>query len=153
MSRTKQTALKSAGGKAHRTEIAKKTARKTEADESDGSKLTSNRRGSCALIEIQEIQKSTNLLIRKKPFLRLVREIAQNCPGTAFNAAIKWHFKLEAIKALQAACEDFLTELTEVSNIFVILAKCVTLLQYDLQLAVKQLRDEDKTCANVKWIN
>ena len=153
MASTKQTASKSTGGKASRKELAKKAARKTKPDENDGSKSANNRRGSRALIEVRKIRKSTNLLILKKPLLRLVREIVQNCPGTVFNAASEWCFKPEAIKALQTAYEDFLTELKEDSNLCAIYANCVTLQPNDLQLAVKLRRDEDKMRANVKRIN
>ena len=94
------------------------------------------------LHEIRKLQKTTNLLIRKKPFLRLVREIAQNCPGTKFNAASERRFKPEAIKALQAAYEDFLTELNEDWDLCAIHAKRVTLQRNDLHLAVKLRRGE-----------
>ncbi|CAM9866433.1 unnamed protein product [Heterosigma akashiwo] len=64
MARTKQTARKSTGGKAPRKQLATKAARKY-------------RPGTVALREIRKYQKSTELLIRKLPFQRLVREIAQ----------------------------------------------------------------------------
>ena len=151
MARTKQTASKSTGGKAPRKELAKKAARKTKSPEDGASNQTGNHRGSGVLKEIRKLQRSTNLLIRKKPFVRLVREIAQNCPGTAFNAASEWRFKPEAIKALQVACEDFLTELDEDSNLCAIHAKRVTLQPEDMKLAVKLRRDEDKMRASIKW--
>ena len=52
------------------------------------------------LREIPKLHKTTNLLIRKKPSVRLAREIALNCPGTAFKAAKELRSKPEAIKAL-----------------------------------------------------
>ncbi|CAN0477985.1 unnamed protein product [Ascophyllum nodosum] len=61
MARTKQTARKSTGGKAPRKQLA-----------------TSCTPGTVALREIRRYQKSTELLIRKLPFQRLVREIAQD---------------------------------------------------------------------------
>ena len=153
MARTKQTASKSTGGKAPRNQLASKAARKTKPAENGSEKPNKNHRGSSVLQEIRKLQKATHLLIRKKPFVRLVHEIAQNCPGTAFNTASEWRFKPEAIKALQAACEDFLTELNEDSNLCAIHAKRVTLQPNDLQLAVKLRRDEEKMRANVKWTN
>ena len=85
--RTKQTASKSTGGKAPRKELAEKAARKTKPAEDGGSKTTKHYLGSRALNEIRTLQKSTKLLIRNKPFVRLVREIAQKCPGNTFNAS------------------------------------------------------------------
>ena len=85
--------------------------------------------------------------------MRLVHEIAQNCPGNAFIAASEWHFKSEAIKALQHACEDFLTEMNEGLNLCAIHAKRVTIQLNDLHLAVKLRHDKEKMRANVKWTN
>uniref|UniRef100_A0A803YCX5 Histone H3 n=1 Tax=Meleagris gallopavo TaxID=9103 RepID=A0A803YCX5_MELGA len=66
MARTKQTARKSTGGKAPRKQLATKA------------KPHRYRPGTVALREIRRYQKSTELLIRKLPFQRLVREIAQD---------------------------------------------------------------------------
>ncbi|KAH9957550.1 histone-fold-containing protein [Lactifluus volemus] len=80
MARTKQTARKSTGGKAPRKQLATKAARKTAAAASTGGvkKPHRFRPGTVALREIRRYQKSTELLIRKLPFQRLVREIAQD---------------------------------------------------------------------------
>jgi histone H3/H4 len=59
-----------------------------------------------ALREIRRYQKSTELLIRKLPFQRLVREIAQD-----FKTDIR--FQSSAIGALQEAVEAYLTSLFE----------------------------------------
>ena len=125
---TKPTASKSTGGKAPRKPVTTKAARKTKSAESGGKKTSKSGRGYGALHEIRKIQKTTNLLIRKKPFVHLVREIAQNFPGTAFSAASEWRFKLKAIKALQDLCEYFLTVLNEYSNLCAVHIKRVTLL-------------------------
>merc|ERR1712014_453112 len=77
MARTKQTARKSTGGKAPRKHVASKGAKKSAA--SGGVKKPHRYRpGTVALREIRKYQKSTDLLIRKLPFQRLVREIAQD---------------------------------------------------------------------------
>eukprot|EP01083_Nonionella_stella_P069890 186588_1 len=74
MARTKQTARKSTGGKAPRKQLATKAARKS-APATGGVKTTRRfRPGTVALREIRRYQKSTELLIRKLPFQRLVRE-------------------------------------------------------------------------------
>lgn len=79
MARTKQTARKSTGGKAPRKQLAAKSARKTASNAAGGVKKPHRfRPGTVALREIRRYQKSTELLIRKLPFQRLVREIAQD---------------------------------------------------------------------------
>lgn len=123
MARTKQTARKSTGGKAPRKQLATKAARKS-APSTGGVKkphryrsarlpvgytmatitpvvckwyLLTNilcRPGTVALREIRRYQKSTELLIRKLPFQRLVREIAQD-----FKTDLR--FQSAAIGALQ----------------------------------------------------
>lgn len=77
MARTKQTARKNTGGKAPRKVISTKAARKTAAPINPGVKKPHRfRPGTVALREIRKYQKSTDLLIRKLPFQRLVKEIA-----------------------------------------------------------------------------
>ncbi len=79
MARTKQTARKSTGGKAPRKHVASKAARKSAMQSGGVKKPHRFRPGTVALREIRRFQKSTELLIRKLPFQRLVREIAQVC--------------------------------------------------------------------------
>ena len=81
MARTKQTARKNTGAKAPRKQLANKAARKTASVSNPAAggvkKPHRFRPGTVALREIRKFQKSTELLIRKLPFQRLVREIAQ----------------------------------------------------------------------------
>ena len=77
MARTKQTARKSTGGKAPRKQLATKAARKSAPATGGVKKPHRYRPGTVALREIRRYQKSTELLIRKLPFQRLVREVAQ----------------------------------------------------------------------------
>jgi len=81
MARTKQTARKSTGGKAPRKQLATKAARKSAPATGGVKKPHRYRPGTVALREIRKYQKSTELLIRKLPFQRLVREIAQDLLG------------------------------------------------------------------------
>jgi histone H3 len=83
MARTKQTARKSTGGKAPRKQLATKAARKSAPATGGVKKPHRYRPGTVALREIRKYQKSTELLIRKLPFQRLVREIAQDLLGLA----------------------------------------------------------------------
>lgn len=78
MARTKQTARKSTGGKAPRKQLASKAARKSAPSTGGVKKPHRYKPGTVALREIRRYQKSTELLIRKLPFQRLVREIAQD---------------------------------------------------------------------------
>ncbi len=86
------------------------------------------RPGTVSLREIRRYQKSTELLIRKLPFQRLVREIAQN-----FKQDLR--FQSNAILALQEASEAYLTLLFEDTNLCAIHAGRVTIMPKDLKLA------------------
>lgn len=79
MARTKQTARKSTGGKAPRKQVASKSARKMAPAFAGGIKKPHRfRPGTVALREIRRYQKSTEMLIRRSAFQRVVREIAQD---------------------------------------------------------------------------
>ena len=96
MARTKQTARKSVGGKAPRKQLMTLAARRSAPTATGGVKRPHRYRpGTVALREIRKYQKSTELLIRKLPFQRLVREIAQD-----FKTDLR--FASSAILALQA---------------------------------------------------
>jgi histone H3 len=87
-----------------------------------------------ALREIRRYQKGTELLCRKLPFQRLVREVAQD-----FKADLR--FKSHAIMALQSAGEDYIIGIMEDTNLCAIHAKRVTILPKDIQLA-RRIRGE-----------
>ena len=78
MARTKQTAHKSTGGKAPRKQLATKAALKSAPSTGEVNEPHRYRLGTGTLREIRRYQKSTELLISKLPFQRLVREIAQD---------------------------------------------------------------------------
>ena len=86
------------------------------------------RPGTVALREICRYQKSTELLIRKLPFNRLVREITQD-----FKTDLR--FQAQTIAALQEAAEAYLVGLFEDTNLCGIHAKRVTIITKDIQLA------------------
>ncbi|EPT01179.1 hypothetical protein FOMPIDRAFT_1023327 [Fomitopsis schrenkii] len=137
MARTKQTARKSTGGKAPRKQLAAKSARKTAAAATATGGVKKPHRfrpGTVALREIRRYQKSTELLIRKLPFQRLVREIAQD-----FKTDLR--FQSSAVMALQEASEAYLVSLFEDTNLAAIHAKRVTIQPKDLALA-RRLRGE-----------
>ncbi|CAN0415576.1 unnamed protein product, partial [Ascophyllum nodosum] len=80
------------------------------------------------------VPKSTELLIRKLPFQRLVREIAQD-----FKSDLR--FQGSAVLALQEAAEAYLVGLFEDTNLRAIHAKRVTIMPKDIQLA-RRIRGE-----------
>ncbi|ODQ63709.1 histone-fold-containing protein [Nadsonia fulvescens var. elongata DSM 6958] len=88
--------------------------------------------GTVALREIRTYQKSTDLLIRKLPFARLVREVAMEY-GSYSGEMLRW--QSVAILALQEAAEAFLVHLFEDTNLCAIHAKRVTIMQKDIHLA------------------
>ena len=134
MARTKQTARKSTGGKAPRKQLATKAARKSAPATGGVKKPHRYRPGTVALREIRKYQKSTELLIRKLPFQRLVREIAQD-----FKTDLR--FQSSAVMALQEASEAYLVGLFEDTNLCAIHAKRVTIMPKDIQLA-RRIRGE-----------
>ena len=93
------------------------------------------RPGTVALREIRRYQKSTELLIRKLPLQRLVREIAQDLGKMSIR------FQSGAIIALQEALQAYLVGLLEDSNLCAIHVKRVTIMPKDIQLA-RRIRGE-----------
>ncbi|KIM42870.1 hypothetical protein M413DRAFT_444508 [Hebeloma cylindrosporum] len=153
MARTKQSARKSTGGKAPRKQIlfeqmATKTTHNGEKDTRLVRKTAMNSRksiggvkkahrfrpGTVALREIRRYQKSTELLIRKLPFQRLVREISQD-----YKTDLR--FQSSAIAALQEVAEAYIIALFEDTNLACLHAKRVTIMPRDMILA-RRLRGE-----------
>ena len=110
MARTKQTARKTDATTVPRKQLASKAVRKSKPATGGVKKPRRYRPGTVALREIRRFQKSTELLIRKLLFQRLVREIAQEC-----NKDIR--FQTSAIWALQEATEAYLVGLFEDTNL------------------------------------
>ncbi|CAE6422640.1 unnamed protein product [Rhizoctonia solani] len=136
------TARKSTGGKAPRrtsTSTAgpsKSRSKQQEADDEGTKKKRRYRPGVLALREIRRYQKSTDLLIAKLPFSRVVREVAQDMTtqaGGGYPAGLRW--QSSALLALQEATEAYLVHLFEDTNLCAIHAKRVTIMQRDIQLA------------------
>ena len=155
MARTKKTARKKTGKtprqnlvpKAPRKTLSQEQARKNAAKAAAAAqknlgnfqtgglkKPMRYRPGTVALREIRRYQKTTELLIRKLPFSRLVREIAQD-----FKTDLR--FQPQAIGALQEAAEAYLVGLFEDTNLCAIHAKRVTIMPKDIQLA-RRIRGE-----------
>ena len=87
-----------------------------------------------ALREIRRYQKSTELLIRKSPFERLVRELAGEIKSDL-------RFQSTALLCLQEAAEAHLVGMFEDSNLCALHAKRVTVFPKDIMLA-RRIRGE-----------
>ncbi|XP_018411333.1 PREDICTED: histone H3-like centromeric protein A [Nanorana parkeri] len=97
------------------------------------------RPGKRALMEIRKYQNSTDLLIRKAPFARLVREVCME-----FACGVPYMWQSMAIMALQEAAEAFLVRLFEDSYLCCLHAKRVTLFVQDMQLAQRIRGSHDR---------
>lgn len=135
MSRTKQTARRSTGGQAPRGHLATKAARKSVISRGAVKKPRRYRPGTVALREIRKYQKSTELLIRKLPFQRLVREICH----VELKKDVR--FQSTAMLAMQEAAEAYLIGIFEDTNLCAMHAKRVTIMPKDMQLA-RRIRGE-----------
>jgi len=134
MARTKQTARQCTGGKTPFRQLATKAAWKSVPTVGGVKKPHRYRPGTVALREIRRYQKSTETLIRKLPFQRLVREIAQDIRTDL-------RFQSTAILALQEAAEAYLVGLFDDTNLCAIHAKRVTIQPKDMLLA-RRIRGE-----------
>lgn len=129
MARTKHTAYSlSTGGKQPRKMLAVKAARKSGPATGGVKKPRRFRPGTVALREIRRYQRGTELLMRKLPFQKLVREIASSYLDNV-------RFQSTALLALQEAAEAYLVGLMEDTNMCAIHAKRVTIMPKDMQLA------------------
>ena len=94
------------------------------------------RPGTVALREIRRFQKTTELLIRKAPFQRVVRDIALKYKKDV-------RFQSTAVLALQEASEAYMVGMFEDTNLAALHAKRVTILPRDLALARRLRGDKD----------
>ena len=92
-----------------------------------------------ALREIRWYQRSTENLIKRTPFQKLIREISQEyciCldgPGTP---SVQVCFQSTAIAALQEAAENFIVGLFKDINLLAMHARHVTIMPRDIWLAL-----------------
>ena len=90
------------------------------------------RPGTRALMHIRKYQKSTESLVRKLPFQRLVRHLVQQLCGQ-----MSVRMQTAALYVLQQAFEAYVISLFEDSNLCAIHSKRVTVMPKDLQLAIR----------------
>eukprot|EP00826_Nyctotherus_ovalis_P021198 TRINITY_DN167_c0_g1_i7.p2 TRINITY_DN167_c0_g1~~TRINITY_DN167_c0_g1_i7.p2 ORF type:complete len:134 (+),score=16.69 TRINITY_DN167_c0_g1_i7:136-537(+) len=133
MARTKQTARKHTGIKVPRSQFSDKQFNPIPL--SGGLKRPHKfRPGTVALREIRKLQKSTDLLISRLPFQRLVKEVAWNWKNDV-------RFQAQAVLALQEAAEAYLVGLFEDTNLCAIHARRITIMPKDMHLA-RRIRGE-----------
>lgn len=129
MARTKQYTAKIAGKTPRNVTTKKVASSKTVSSGTKSQTKSRFRPGALALKEIRKYQKSTDLLIRKRPFQRLVRHLVSFSTELRFQAA--------ALVIFQEAAENFLVSLMEDANRCAAHAKRVTLLPRDIVLIYK----------------
>lgn len=96
--------------------------------------------GTVSLREIRYYQKRTELLIKKRPFQRFVKEIANDEVSSSYAPeGLRW--RPDAVEALHEASESYVTHLFEDCNLNAIHAKRVTIMVKDMQLA-RRIRGE-----------
>eukprot|EP00741_Cyanophora_paradoxa_P017361 tig00020961_g16771.t1 len=110
-------------------------AKKHTKTESPGKRPYRYRPGTVALREIRRYQKTTELLLRKLPFQRLVFEVAHDLGAT------DKRFQSSSVLALQEASEAYLVGVFQDANLCAIHAKRVTIMPKDMQLA-RRIRGE-----------
>lgn len=88
------------------------------------------RPGTVALREIRKYQKTTELLIPKLPFRRLVREVTQMYK-------MDYKYQLSTLVALQEATEAYLAGLFEDAQLCATHAKRATIMPKDMALALR----------------
>ena len=103
------------------------------------------RKSTLALRDIRRLQKSTELLIPRKPFQRLVRDISQNIWKEFGLSDLR--FQTASLGALHEAAESYLVGVFEDTNICAVHAKRVTIMPKDMQLA-RKLRGDSHPIPN-----
>ena len=140
MARTKESSRKSTG-KLPREVLVTKGKKSTSGKASSQASSSTNikkpfrfRPGTVALRDIRRYQRGTDLLLRKLPFQRIVREIAMaGKDGLRFQAS--------AVLAMQEATEAHLVNLFADTCLCAIHGRRVTIMPKDIQLA-RRLRGE-----------
>ena len=97
-----------------------------------------------ALREIHRYQQSTNCLIKRTPFNKLIKEISQEyrvCPDGPGTPSVQVRFQSTALAALQEAAENFLVGLFEDVNLLAVHAKRVTVMPHDIQVGFTEYEE------------
>ena len=90
--------------------------------------------------EIRRYQQSTECLIKRTPFNKLIKEISQEyrvCTDGPGKPSVQVRFQLTALAALQEAAENFIVGLFEDVNLLAVHARRVTVMPQDIRLALR----------------
>ena len=96
--------------------------------------------GLVALREIRRYQQSTECLIKRTPFNKLIKEILQEyrvCPDGPGTPSVQVRFQSTALATLQEAAENFIVGLFEDINLLAVHARRVTVMPRDIRLALR----------------
>lgn len=131
---------KMSGKKAPRKHLASKTVAGSTLAPGGVKKKHRFKPGTVALREIRKYQRTTELLIKKLPFARLVKEICDDlCNMSAFPNGPR--MESAARMCLQESTEAYLVGLFEDTNLETIHRKRITVAPKDIQLA-RRIRGE-----------
>ena len=122
------------GLKSPRKSVAQKTIFLQEQEKEKEKLKKKTPRKNKSISDIKKYQNTVDLLIKKAPFQRLIKEIAQDIKDDV-------RFQKNAVLALQEASELYLVGLFEDTNLAAIHAKRVTIMPKDMEL-VRKIRDE-----------
>lgn len=110
------------------------------------------RPGTVALREIRRYQKSTELLIPKAPYMKLLRQVQNDLPSEFKQGNGESHrWQGAAILATQTAAEDYLTSQLEDANVCALHSKRCTVMPKDIQL-VRRIKGEETVITNTNKV-
>lgn len=110
--------------------IAKKESKAPHTSQGGAKRQHRWRPGTVALREVRKYQHTTELLIARAPFRRLVKEIVETFKDTM-------RMRSSALEAIHEATEAYIVGVLGDANLCTIHAKRVTLYPKDLQLAMR----------------
>ena len=128
------------GGKQPQKHLLHKLIRQTKSTTGGIKKPHRYHLGLLALREICRYQQSTDCLIKRTPFNKLIKEISQEyrvCPDGPGTPSVQVRFQSTALAALEEAAENFLVGLFEDVNLLAVHAKRVTVMPCDVRLPLR----------------
>ncbi|KAH8899698.1 histone-fold-containing protein [Thozetella sp. PMI_491] len=122
--------LKTVKSKARRPQVPSQTVSQIEEVKPKSKPRRRAKSGTVALREIKKYQQSTKKLLPKRPFRRLVEEVAGEC--VPHLPRLRW--KRKALLALQEIAEDYLARLFAKANKAALHAGRITISENDMRL-------------------
>lgn len=125
-----------------RNKARKSTGPRNEAPAEPRRRVVRYRPGQLALKDIRRLRRSTDLLIPKAVFHRLVRDMTQRiAPELGADIETPYKYQYGALVALQEAAEAYLVHLFEDTNLLCIHGRRVTIMPKDINLAMRIRRE------------